>query len=163
MVVLLGNGAQHQCLAMHATFAVETTDTSCKVAEQPLVDELIEKQIGEIQLSAPLGCSVWDEIDETGPNIVFVDYRQADDIQNILGARYCPTVAARRVNQDAAPDDKFQYIVKRKGGGEVDLHEWLDEKRSMLEWTLRLRSSSCKRKVRMLQRTLESCPVVRAL
>jgi hypothetical protein len=152
----------------YESFQVETNETSCKFAELPFVDELIEKQAAEIELSAPLGCSVWEEIDDTGPNIFFVDYRQADAIQNILGARYCPKVASRRVNE-YAQKNKFRYIVKRIAGPgddgvqELDLEEWLHQKRSMLEWTLRLRGSTCKRNLRTLQNTLQSCPVVRAL
>jgi hypothetical protein len=107
-----------------------------------------------------LTCNLWNEIDETGPNIAFVDYRDSSALQDLLAEFYCPDQPSVRVNRAADTEYKGGRTksVRLKDGSDVDLVDWLAAKREVLDFALSSSSeSSCKRKNHFLEESLFSC------
>lgn len=140
---------------------LELTEKECKISEHYLVRNNLKPQQQEVGISIhrTLSCPVWEEIDASGPTIVFVDYAKANALQEVLASRFCPHVQpmATNVHEEKAPGVNFSIV--RQNGDEIPLKEWVKAKRSVLEYALSLSPPhSCKRRVRQVADTLSSCP-----
>ena len=140
-------------------FGLNNTEKQCSFDEKPFVEELIEKRVAEVGYSIPmqLTCDLWNEVEETGPTLLFLHYSQLDALQAKLAAHYCPDVQPQRKNVDALKSSK-KYTIRLQKGGEVSLDDWIAAKRSTIEFALKLPGGSCKRKTRMMEDALLSSP-----
>lgn len=134
-------------------------DESCSFDEKPFVEQLIQKKIVEVNYSVPahLTCELWDDINASGPNIVFVHYKQVDALQAKLAAHFWPNVESQRENVDELKK-RIEYKVRLQKGGEALLGDWLDAKKHTMEYFLKLSGSSCKANTRRMEDTLLACP-----
>jgi hypothetical protein len=141
------------------TFGLQDSSKQCIFDEEPFVREVIENRVVEVGYSIPtqLTCNLWNEIDETGPTILFLHYSQADALQAKLASQYCPGVRPVRTNVDTKDRSKA-YVVRSAREGEIPLDDWIAAKRSTLEFALKLSGGSCKHRTRTMEDALRSCP-----
>mmetsp|Transcript_43838 Transcript_43838/g.66128 ORF Transcript_43838/g.66128 Transcript_43838/m.66128 type:complete len:258 (+) Transcript_43838:1-774(+) len=145
------------------TLGLTNTEEECSFDEEPFIEQIIENRVQEIGFSVPtqLTCAVWDEINETGPNILFVHFSQLDTLQDHLASTYCPGVQSERQNAAAAESSK-KYVIRLKDGkgrGEdISLNDWIDAKLQTIEFALKLSGGSCKYKTRKMEDYLSFCP-----
>ena len=138
-------------------------DGWCIMEETPLMNT-IGLQTNEIKHSthSHLTCPVWDEIQTTMPKLVFLHYSQSDALQRQLATHYCPNLLPRLpLRSNVAAESHSKYMVKTAAGGGVPLGEWLNAKRNLLEYSLRIGGVECKRQIRTVEDILrdpQQCP-----
>jgi len=68
------------------------------------------------------------------------------------------------IHKNAAEDKQIQVSIRRRddpNGDLVNLNDWLEEKRMILEWTLDLKGSSgasCQSTTRRIEEKMYQCP-----
>ena len=105
-----------------------------------------------------LTCKSYSSMEEYAPNMVFMDYKYAGTLQNMLTERHCPTMVdrTRHIGNGKATGDKI--FVELQSGENVTLSNWLEKKASYLEWTLELnRKATCLVKTRMMEEQFSDC------
>mmetsp|Transcript_19328 Transcript_19328/g.33163 ORF Transcript_19328/g.33163 Transcript_19328/m.33163 type:complete len:262 (+) Transcript_19328:293-1078(+) len=138
-------------------------DSACYVSEVELVD-LVKNQdfeIGEGGASA-LSCSVYEEIESSSPNMIFMDYSNADEIQSLIAEKYCPDLVGKPVR---APEEEpspvyvhMNHTVNESGEELVPLDDWLSAKSALLEFALRMNEkATCVAATRKMEDGLFSC------
>ncbi|KAL3782627.1 hypothetical protein HJC23_000009 [Cyclotella cryptica] len=136
---------------------VENNNHKCHVREKKLVEILKDRpqemQMGTIEL---LTCETYSSIEEYAPNMLFVDYKRANVLQNLLAERYCPKMTNHSHHIGKGAEKVFVQL--QNGGTEVSLSEWLEKKSSYLEWTLGLNDkASCLVQTRTMEDNLSTC------
>eukprot|EP00561_Arcocellulus_cornucervis_P004177 CAMPEP_0185816972 /NCGR_PEP_ID=MMETSP1322-20130828/18327_1 /TAXON_ID=265543 /ORGANISM="Minutocellus polymorphus, Strain RCC2270" /LENGTH=269 /DNA_ID=CAMNT_0028513961 /DNA_START=18 /DNA_END=827 /DNA_ORIENTATION=+ len=137
--------------------------THCVLDEGPVVD-LIEERAHEIGMGAQeiLTCRLYDSIIENDPNMVFMNYKQANMLQRVLAQNHCPDllVGERMVEANVAEGKVGNVFLRLSNSAEhiVELDDWLSTKGGLLEWSLRLkRNATCQAKTKHMQDMLFSC------
>lgn len=138
-------------------------DDECRVEEAALIKAIKEKKneigIGNTQL---LTCESYDCIVDNNPNVVFMHYKQASQLQKLVAKHHCPSVEQSVKNVGS---DKRAVSVVLQGqsvNGQVkvvSLDNWLSAKKSMLEMALCLKQTvSCQATTRDIEHELFACP-----
>lgn len=128
--------------------------TECTISEESLINILKarpeEMQMGTNEL---LTCETYSAIEEYAPNMIFMDFKSASNIQSLMAEKYCPHMANQHI---AKGDDKIS--VEIKNGTVVSLSTWLDQKSSYLDWSLELnKRATCLVKTRHMEENLNTC------
>lgn len=152
-------------------------ETRCVMEEEKLVDA-IEEQVAEIKhgSSILLSCDVYDSIVDNAPsNMIFLNYKQVDQLQKLLAKNYCPELledepikANYRQPEEAGIFVQLPSPPRGAGGNEhdadddellIEIDEWLDKKIYYLEWALRMREkATCQSRTKMMEHELFQCP-----
>ncbi len=109
-----------------------------------------------------LTCNNYDALEENSPNFIFLDFRKVDELQAILANHKCPDLVGEvpyHAN-DSGDRELTAYIRMDMGdeSNEVSVKEWAEAKRSLLEWTLKLKKNvSCQGKTRRLENSILAC------
>lgn len=146
-------------------FNMYSNRTHCILDERPVVS-LIEKRVHEIGMGAPeiLTCRTYDSIKENAPNMLFMNYKQANKLQRVLANHHCPELLAEGgvVEANLASQKSRTVFLRLSNTKEhriVDLDTWLSNKRGLLEWSLKLkRNTSCQAKTKHMEDDLFACP-----
>lgn len=111
-----------------------------------------------------LSCTVFKEMDDSKPRIIFMNYKQADRLQMVLARHFCPNLISN--NESGFP------IHKNDGASKVGMYvktlndnttyvtvdEWGQYKKHTMEWMLGLKDHvTCQSRVRRIQKELISC------
>lgn len=137
----------------------ETGKPICYIKETTLVDGFLKKRYQEMQMGTNelLTCETYLAIEQYAPNMVFMDYKQSNDIQNMLAEKYCPQMV-NHTNHVGLGGGKTIYISRKMGAEQVLLDDWMEQKLSYLEWTMGLnKKATCVVKTRNLEDELNSC------
>ena len=135
------------------------SEGACHITESNLIN-LIKQRPHEIGTSGTrlLTCETFNAIENYAPNLVFMDYKQASQLQERVAKKYCPNV--RQVEDNVGTSKKQSYVsIPSLNGANstVTLDDWLETKSSMLEFSLQLnRDASCVAKTRELENKLFS-------
>ena len=110
-----------------------------------------------------LTCETFESIKDNCPNLVFMNYKQADQLQKLLAKHHCPNFN-EEVRVNVGSDKKMTVSVVLGGSGNnvngtiVPLEEWLLFKAPILEYSLKLKSDvSCQATTRKIERELFAC------
>jgi len=141
---------------------VQIDGSRCVFSEKDLIDKVIKPRIQEIQLGAPdiMSCSFYDAIEKNLPQMVFINYKQADKLQDVLAKYHCPELLdGEEIHANVAEDKQVEAFMKLESNGEeVPMLDWLEEKGSMLEYTYDLRKKqTCRSKTLNMQDDLLFC------
>mmetsp|Transcript_2234 Transcript_2234/g.2699 ORF Transcript_2234/g.2699 Transcript_2234/m.2699 type:complete len:235 (+) Transcript_2234:1-705(+) len=138
--------------------------THCIYDEQYVVNNVIGPKIFEIGRGAPeiMTCEFYEAIERNFPRMLLMNYKQMDNLQEVIAQHHCPDEAPISVNVAVARKEKrgsLTLLRLEKDGGLVEVNEWLQNKRSMLEWRLNLkgRGSQCQGKTRRMEDELLAC------
>lgn len=141
-------------------FFYKEKQNKCYVEESKLINVAIKKKENEIGLGSTelLPCETFEAIKTNAPNMILLDYKHGNDLQNLLSEKYCPNLADKPVESNAASAKEYEAFVKVKNSKTVSLNDWLKVKQSTLEWALGLhREATCRAKTRMMEDKLFSC------
>jgi len=130
----------------------------CYLNENKFIDKVLKPRPLEMQMStnALLTCQSYHSIEEYAPNMMFVDYKNATKIQNLLSEKYCPNMTS--TFHDSTPKTIKLYITREEDGENVLLSDWMDRKMPFIEWTLQINDkASCLVKTRQMEDALGSC------
>ena len=84
--------------------------------------------------------------------MIFMDYKQASQIQDILAEKYCPQLLGTPVAVNVGAEKKIDVYVSTNNTSNVTLDNWLATKSSTLEFALRLnKDASCVSKTRIME------------
>ena len=143
---------------------VRKNDTHCILDEEAFLQVIADKDV-EIGMSTHrlLTCQTFQAMEENAPQLVILNYKQIDKLNELLAKRYCPEMLDELpMNSNAATDNPMKVLLRRNGTDvnrdTVDIDEWLRGKGSALEWTLKLREkASCQRKTLRMEDELFGC------
>ncbi|KAL7553838.1 hypothetical protein ACHAWF_017161 [Thalassiosira exigua] len=156
-----GNGYPDILLEPPKGFFYKEESRNCYVSENKLIDVAIKEKVLEIGLGATelLPCETFEAIKANAPNLLFMDYKNANQLQQLLGKKYCPNLANEPVKSNVASEKDWQAFVRLGHGAKtVTLGSWLEAKRSTLEWALGLhRGATCRAKARIMEDQLFGC------
>jgi len=141
------------------------SESACNVEEGFLI-ETIRKQRAEIGMGNAkiLTCETFESIKDNDPNLVFMNYKQAGNLQQLLAKHHCPGVT-KEVQANVGSNKKTTVSVVLEGGPGnnnngtlVPLEDWLRFKAPVLEYSLALkRNVSCQATTRKIERELFAC------
>jgi hypothetical protein len=95
--------------------------------------------------------------------MIFVDYKEANHVQNLIAEKFCPGLVNDPVEENVATEKKAKaYVQVMKNAtttaatensyDSIFLREWLKAKRSTLEWALGLNEgATCTAKTRFME------------
>eukprot|EP00586_Coscinodiscus_wailesii_P009216 CAMPEP_0172521692 /NCGR_PEP_ID=MMETSP1066-20121228/292727_1 /TAXON_ID=671091 /ORGANISM="Coscinodiscus wailesii, Strain CCMP2513" /LENGTH=199 /DNA_ID=CAMNT_0013304641 /DNA_START=654 /DNA_END=1253 /DNA_ORIENTATION=- len=136
-------------------------ETHCVIDESPALFKMIKRRANEIGHSGPqiLTCDLYDSIKENRPKMVFMNYKQANKLQDLIQKYHCPDVGHEVLNTAAVNAGSFDvYIRLANGEGAALLDTWLDAKRHVIEWILDMKKdSTCQGRTRNLEDILFAC------
>ena len=134
--------------------ALKREGNSCYVNEEHLL-EIIKSGKAEIGQSTNnlLTCEVYEAIEDYAPTMAFIDYKKANEVQELISEKYCPSLLGNPVVKNVADNKQFQVHVKSIAtSADVTLDQWLATKSSTLEFALRLnKDASCVSKTRIME------------
>mmetsp|Transcript_11500 Transcript_11500/g.27458 ORF Transcript_11500/g.27458 Transcript_11500/m.27458 type:complete len:363 (-) Transcript_11500:66-1154(-) len=142
---------------------LKETDKQCTIHETDLVDNVIRKKIYEIGKGNQeiLTCDTYDAIRDNLPNILFVDYMQADRLMTRIAEKHCPHMLDEAPVHSNTADRKQKEVSVRLSSSSkkvVPLDDWLEQKGGYLELALKLKDNvSCQGTTSRLEDALESC------
>lgn len=138
---------------------------NCTITEDDLLNHVItDERNFEMGNGAPdiLTCDFYRAVREHAPNIVFVNYQQADRLMGTISKHLCPdkhSMASLHDNTKERNGFDRNVFVELSNKDQVELSDWLEKKREVLEWATDLRKkSSCQRQTKMMENSLFSCP-----
>ena len=126
----------------------------CSITEESLI-KILKARPEEMQMGTNelLTCETYSAIEEYAPNMIFMDFKSASNIQSLISEKYCPNMANHHI---AKGDDRIS--VEIKNGTVVSLSTWLDQKSSYLDWSLELnKRANCLVKTRHMEENLNTC------
>lgn len=145
-------------------FDVELNGSRCTIDEEHVIT-IIKNRNLEIGVGAPeiLTCEYFDAIAQNTPsNLVFIHYKQANKLQEILSKYHCPHVMKDLpfTMNDASKKIIEPFIrLKTNKSKIVTFEEWFDKKQSLILWALNSNSKmNCKSKILDMEDHLFSCP-----
>lgn len=138
---------------------------TCHVPEDNLIKQAIQTKRTEIGLGASelLSCEVYEAIKGYGPNMVFMNYKNANQLQKMIAEKYCPHALHETVKVNLAGQKEAEVFVTINDATTAELNvvpldEWLKAKESTLEWALGLNDgASCTANTRNMEKKLFSC------
>lgn len=141
---------------------LENTEERCVISENDLINEVIRKKQFEIRFGTEriVTCGMYNAIRDNLPNLVFIDYKVANEVQDQIARKYCP---GQMPNESNLGNGTIYYVrLSRNHTDAVDntvtLDDWLIVKRSHLEMNLKLKEKiTCQATTRRLEHALESC------
>eukprot|EP00985_Skeletonema_marinoi_P020733 scaffold12395_cov162-Skeletonema_marinoi.AAC.1 len=149
------NGSRSYGLSAKKNGTVE-----CILEEGPVVD-LIAKREGEVQFATHdiLNCASYEALQDNGPQLVIINYKQVDKLQALLAKHHCPQLELP-VRENIAADKSMDVFLKLETtGGVINIDDWLHEKGPSLEVALNLRKdASCQAKTFHMEDELFGCP-----
>ena len=137
-------------------------ESKCIIDEKVLVDLIAERQfeIGD-GIDKSLTCAAFDAIEKSKPNMLIINYRQVNQLQEAIAKQHCPDVLSHlpiHINDSAKDEFETHVQLLSEEGKAVLLSDWLERKKESLEWTLDLKDSDrCQRKIRDMERILFTC------
>mmetsp|Transcript_9463 Transcript_9463/g.11020 ORF Transcript_9463/g.11020 Transcript_9463/m.11020 type:complete len:357 (+) Transcript_9463:115-1185(+) len=148
----------------NGTLIQKDDDGNCVVDENLLIS-LMKDRVVEIGSSVPatLTCDVYKAIEEHGPNMIMMDYKQADNLQTTIFKHYCPSeTSGKNPNGHRSTDNIFIALENPAGKNDsrtkVPIEEWLDAKRGLMEFILKMnKDASCQARTKYFARRLTSC------
>lgn len=139
-------------------FFAKIDGNNCFLNEQKFIDKVLKVRGFEMAMStnALLTCKSYQSIEEYAPNMIFVDYKNATKVQNLLAEKYCPNMTS--TFKITTPETYAIYITREEDGKSVLLSDWMDRKMPFIEWTLGLNDgASCLVKTRQMEDELILC------
>lgn len=140
-------------------YGIKRHGLQCNISEKNLT-ELIESGKNEIGISTNrlLTCDTFEAIENYAPTMIFMDYKQANQIQDIIAEKYCPQLLGKPVAVNVAAEKKMDVYVSTNNMSNVTLDNWLATKSSTLEFALRLNDkATCVAKTRIMEDKLYLC------
>jgi len=142
-------------------------ETKCVVEdEKEFIENVGQHNLWELGVDTDTlySCSFYDAIDRNNPNMVMVNYKKVNELQEVLAKHICPDVLDQlpfQSNTDATKKDKI--YVRTKSGVEVPVDEWAESKRPFWNWafdkttTENNESTRCKARTRQLEKKMFTC------
>lgn len=145
-------------------FNMLINETTCILDEAPSV-KLIETRFAEVGFGANdiLTCNSYNAMIENDPNMVFINYKQANRLQKLLAKHHCPELLKEKpsMRNNGKPVSLYLRLEKKEENGNdlISIEDWLKEKSGVLEWTLKLRkAATCQAKTKHMQEAMLRCP-----
>jgi len=143
---------------MDTEYEMKDEEKKCIFKEEAIANLILKPKKDEVGggASRVMTCRFYEAIDANFPRMVFMNYKQANELQKVLSKYHCPDFNSL-VNKKHSID--FDIFVKlQKDGDVVTMNDWLEAKRDKLEWTFDLKDQQqCQGKTRKMEDDLFSC------
>jgi len=146
---------------VYADINADRSEDRCVIDERVIVEKILQPKKAEVGFgnAAIMTCDFYEAIENVFPRMVFVHYKQANNMQRILSKHYCPDLEDEYFHNNMASDKRKTTLVRLDNDGtEMDFDEWLGAKRHTMELTFKLRSGNkCQGKTRKLEDKILAC------
>ncbi len=141
-----------------------SNNKNCIIHENILLEMVqnMEQEIGNGVYRA-LTCNVFDAIEANQPNMLILNYKQADELQKVLAKHHCPELLKDgsvpvHVNE-VSKKEKIWYVrLSSDESRKVPLEEWVEVKRHVIEWAFGMKKDvGCQRKIKNMEKMLFAC------
>ena len=140
----------------------------CHVSEKNLIEFGLGNKGQELEIGLGatklLHCETYNTILEYAPNMIFMDYKHANELQELISQKYCPGLEGEPIASNVGAEKETQTFVKVKNGADgkhddlVVLRDWLKAKQNTLEWALGLNDkATCTANTRVMEDNLFGC------
>lgn len=140
---------------------VSRNGTRCIITDDTLFNQVVtHKRRLEIGHGAPeaLTCELYDAIKENSPKMVFMNYTQSDHLMELIASKYCPNEKPFHANTNNVKNGITSMVNLTRSGELVELKDWLEKKRNVLEWALDLKQgATCQGHTKKMEDILFSC------
>jgi hypothetical protein len=135
--------------------------TRCIITDDTLFNQVVtHKRRLEIGHGAPeaLTCELYEAIKENTPKMVFMNYTQSDRLMELIASKYCPNEKPFHANTNNVKNGITSMVNLTRSGELVELKDWLEKKRNVLEWALDLKQgATCQGHTKKMEDILFSC------
>jgi hypothetical protein len=144
---------------------ITKNETACVIeSETEFMHNVVEKGLFEIgyDTNVILSCDLYDAIDDNNPNMLMINYKQVDQLQEVLAKRHCPELLDELPLHANVANQKreWAYIRTHENGAEVPLAEWAKSKQHLWNWAFdatKVGDKTCRSRTRHLEKELFSC------
>lgn len=138
--------------------AVPRNETHCVLNEGAFVD-IIEQREREIKDGPDdiLRCGSYEAIEKNLPNFVFLHYKQGNQLQSLISKHYCPDQKSISINVTGKKPRNISIQLEKNEAEIHTISEWLAEKTSIIEWSLKMKGRRCQYKTRKIEDALFAC------
>ena len=107
--------------------------------------------------SRMLTCDLYESIQESKPDLIFMSYTQIDEFQKMIQEKYCPSYMEDPVHKNYGKE--YAHVVSPDGSVYL-INDWIDARINILEWASNLRhpDGACRGETRIMEEALASCP-----
>ena len=144
----------------HVLDMSETNGTTWCTVSEDYAMKIIKERQAEIGIGVPehLTCDFYQSMVSNAPNFMFVDFSRASELQKILAKHYCPELMAQPMKYNMASQSTTRVRLRLKNGEEVELTEWLQAKKNVLEFATDARANAtCQATTRYMEDELNRC------
>ena len=133
-------------------------------SETDLIYNVIGEGMWEIgfDTNGILSCPLYDAIDDNDPNMLMINYKEVDKLQEILARHYCPELLDQlpiHVNFSSQKQNEA-YVRVQESGEVVPVDEWAKSKQAFWDWAFDPTSDGDKRcqvRTREMERQMFAC------
>ena len=140
----------------------------CHVTEKNLIEYALGEKGMELEIGLGatklLHCETYDSILEYAPNMIFMNYKMANELQELISEKFCPDLEGEPIASNVGSEKETKTFVKVENSDEnasgnlVVLRDWLKAKQNTLEWALGLNNkATCTANTRVMEDKLYGC------
>lgn len=140
-----------------AEFEVDD-EMKCVFNEAAIANLIFKPKMNEVRGGASdiMTCDFYKKIEAEFPKMVFMNYKQANNVQRALAKHHCP--AYDKVIHKEHKTDAEVFVKLHLEGEVVTLDEWWETKHDKIEWTFGYKGEDqCRGKTRKLEDDLFAC------
>ena len=149
-------------------FFDEEDGSTCHVSEKNLIEYALGEKGMELEIGLGatklLHCETYESILEYAPNMIFMNYKMANELQELISEKFCPDLEGEPIASNVGSEKETKTFVRVENGDKsssddfVVLRDWLKAKQNTLEWALGLNDkATCTANTRVMEDKLYGC------
>jgi len=147
-----------------ARYFKDCSANHCKIEEETLY-RLMRTNHNEIHIGTNevWTCETYNCVKDSRPNLVFMHYKKASQLQKLLAKHHCPNFTKNITINTKSRGKRFSVVVgdseTSDGTRDVDLDDWINAKIQLLQYFFLVKKTvSCVGTTREIEDDLFACP-----
>ena len=131
-------------------------------SETDLIYNVIGKGLWEIgfDTNGILSCPLYEAIEDNDPNMIMVNFKEADKLQEVLARHHCPELMDELPYHINYSNSDNVWIRTKEDGQLVHLDDWAKSKQDFFDWAFDPTTDldqRCQAKTRALEKQMLQC------
>ena len=138
-------------------------DGSCIIDdEDQFIESVIKARFWEIGYGVydTLTCKTYEAIENEGPNMIMINYKQADNLLKIISKHRCPSLEDELFRSNVGSSKKMEAMMKLRSGQTVTMKDWVKSKKGQFGFFQPFHDDynpQCKAKTRKIEKDMLKC------
>ena len=139
-------------------------DGSCIIDdEEQFIEQVIKPRYWEIGYGVfdTLTCTTHEAIRKEGPNMIMINYKQADSLLQLIAKHQCPRLVNKKFHSNVSKSKTLETKIKLHSGDTVSTKEWINSKRGQFGFFQPFEEKyepQCKAETLELEKKMSTCP-----